>query len=376
MNLVTITIDGEEFPVPPGTPVLQVARRNGIYIPHLCYLEGLPAYGGCRLCLVEVEGAREYQLSCSTPATQGMVVRTKTPALREMQRGILEFIISDHPNRCLTCHRLKHCPANGVCLRDSVVTDRCVTCAKNGHCELQAACDFLNMAGYMTYDREQQVLEKAYKTVERVNPLIERDYNKCIVCARCIRVCDEVREIRAYGLTYRGPAAQVDTVNGLPLNQTDCEFCGACVDVCPVESLMDKPAKWAGTPQRFATTVCNYCGVGCELRLEIRNDRIIRLHAADGPANHGQACIKGHFGMDFIHHPDRLTTPLVRKNGELVPTSWDEALSLVAATFARHKGDGFAAIASGKATNEDNYVIQKLTRAVMSTNNIDHCARL
>lgn len=381
MDTVGITIDGKKLEVEAGAGILEVAKREGIYIPHLCYFEGLSVYGGCRLCVVEVEGLPYLPQACIAKVNDGMVIRTDTAAVREMQRGVMELILSDHPGRCLDCHRRKHCRLGDVCLRDNEVTERCITCAKNGSCELQDVAEFLDMQGWQRYYGETTHWysngEWQHRPIERTNPFIEREYDKCILCTRCVRVCEEIRGVSAIQLTNRGFQAEINSPFGLPLHETNCEFCGACVEVCPTAALMDRQSKWLGAPERVVETICPYCGVGCGIRLELSGDRILRSRPnPESPVNRGQLCVKGRYGLGFVHHPDRLSKPLIKRDGAFVEASWEEALDLIAHRLSEYKGDQFAAIASAKCTNEENYLIQKFARAVMGTNNVDHCARL
>lgn len=203
------------------------------------------------------------------------------------------------------------------------------------------------------------------------HPFIERDPNKCIACLRCVQVCSDVQEIGAISVVYRVGTAE--GYGGSLLN-TPCVSCGMCVDVCPVGALV---AKNELRPVHTVKTICPYCGVGCGVILGVRGNHIVSVRGdPDSPVNRGQLCVKGRFGYEFVRHPDRLTTPLVRRDGKLVPVSWEEALDLVARRLAAYRGDQFAMITSARCTNEDNYVMQKFARAVMGTNNVDHCARL
>jgi predicted molibdopterin-dependent oxidoreductase YjgC len=376
---VTITIDGRQIEVEPGARLLDVAEANDIYIPHLCYYPNLSIYGGCRMCVVEIEGARGQPMACTTYVAEGMEVTTQSEALTELRRQAMALMQSDHPGRCFDCHRIVHCPPGYTCLRDYDVTERCLTCAKNKNCELQDTTEWINLRQCNVYYKEKLSWygDREWIPIERDNPFIERDYNKCILCTRCVRVCEEVRGRAVYALTYRAGRAQIDTCDGLPLHETNCEFCGACIDVCPTASLMDRKSKWEGIAERRVKTTCPYCGVGCSMFLEIKGEKIIRVTPdAEGPANMGQLCVKGRFGLEFVQDERRLTTPLIKRDGKFVEADWDEALDLVAEKFAQYKGDQFAVVSSAKCTNEENYVVQKFARGAMGTNNVDHCARL
>ncbi|NQT16421.1 MAG: molybdopterin-dependent oxidoreductase, partial [Planctomycetes bacterium] len=345
MDKITLTIDGLEVSAAPGTSLLNAAKAEGIYIPHLCDHPDLKPAGVCRLCMVEIEGRRPA-LACLTPIEEGMVVKTEGPEIDPVRRIATELLIVNHHGDCLTC-------------------------SKNDQCELRRVASFVGI------DEERLArLRRTEKTVpvDTSNPFFDLDLNKCILCGICVRTCDEVQGVGAIDFAFRGFDTAISTFANKPMVESRCESCGECLVRCPVGALRPKGA---AQPTREVTTTCPYCGVGCGIHLGVRGDRIVSARGdRDNPVNSGRLCVKGRFGHDFVNHPDRLTTPLVKKDGQFVEVTWDEALKLVAEKFAQYKGEQFAVFSSAKITNEENYLVQKFGRAVMGTNHVDHCARL
>jgi len=349
---ITLTIDGKLVEAEQGMTVFQAAKFAGIEIPHLCYHEALPPTGACRMCLVEVEGARGPVTSCGFQAADGMVVKTNTEVLNKTRKMIIELLLTDHPLDCMTCE-------------------------KTGNCKLQ---DYAYQYG-ITKPRFEG--ERHEYPIDTSNPFIVRDLNKCILCGRCVAACDRLQVSEVLEFSQRGFSAKLVADDGKPLQDSSCVFCGRCVSVCPVGALTEKQSKGKGRiwETEQIKTICNYCGCGCTVVLHVKDGKIVQVSSTeDSPVAHGSLCVKGRFGWDFIHSPDRLTTPLIKKDGEFVEASWDEALNLVASKFGEikkeHGGDSLAVLASAKCSNEENYLIQKFSRAVLGTNNLDHCARL
>jgi formate dehydrogenase alpha subunit len=367
MKKVSLTIDGVQIEADSGTTVLEAAEQHGIYIPTLCYHPLLTPFGGCRLCIVEVAGTPGFPAACTTPVANGLVVRTATEQVQELRREVLKLLLARHPYTCLVCERKEDCDAWQGTIRKVGVTTGCQYCPQNAQCELQKLVEYLGVAE-IDYPITYRGLP-----VHTEDPFFDQDYNLCIVCGRCVRVCQEVRYNGTLAFTYRGDEALVGPAFNRPHLETNCEFCGSCVDVCPTGALADKRSKWEGVPTSAVATICPYCSVGCSLDLNLKNGRVISSTPHyESPVNHGQACVRGRYGVvEIVHSMDRLTVPLVRKNGRLVETSWDEAVEVVANGFARYRADQFALITSAGCTNEENYVLQKFARAVMGSNNID-----
>ena len=369
MEKINLIINDQQVEATKGMTVLEAVQAAGIYIPTLCYYPDLEPYGGCRLCVVEIENVRGLPTSCTTPAANGMVVTTESPTINDVRRTALELMLTNHPCECLECHRRDRCGPYDICLRHVAVTDRCVVCPANENCELQKVVDYLGV-------HELRISKDTRRfPIDDSNPFFDIDRNRCILCARCVRACQEITCVGAIDLAYRGYSMKVATFGDKPLFDSICKSCGECMVRCPVGALVPKESHQI---EREVKTICPYCGVGCQMYLGIKDEQVVSVRGAeDGEANHGLLCVKGRFGIsEFVHHADRLTAPLIKKNGQFEEATWEEALAFVADKLGSFKGDEVAVISSAKCTNEENYVMQKFARVVLGTNNVDHCARL
>jgi formate dehydrogenase alpha subunit len=362
---LTLTIDGKTVTAQPGQVVLQAALDNGIYIPYLCYFPGMKPWGACRMCVVEIEGVRGTPASCTTPVADKMVVKTSTPLLQALRQGILELLLSEHPHGCLTCHRIDLCGPTDICLRHVRVTDRCVVCPKNERCELKDTVRFVGVP-------METPLPYAYRNlpIEVRDPFYDRDYNLCIACNRCVRACEELRGDNAICMVERSGTVLVGTSRGVSLLESGCEFCGACIDVCPVGALVERRWKWEKAAATAFTT-CPNCPVGCQVKVEVdRRGRLIRAIGDWNAHNRGMLCYKGKFGLEFVNAPGALRRPLIRQDGLLREASWEEALEYTARRLGEYRGS-YALLLGWRATNEDAYVAQKFARVVMGSNAVD-----
>jgi formate dehydrogenase alpha subunit len=360
-----LIIDGRTVDVPSGQTVLEAARTAGIIIPSLCYHPDLSVDGSCRLCLVEVEQMPGQVAACALPVSEGLVVRTETPALAESRRFVLEMLLRRYADA-------------GYAAGDRHET------------EFQ---HWVRRYGARLPEGVQPT--PRYTVNSDPNPLVWVDLNKCILCTRCVRACEEVQCRFVWGVGYRGDGARVIAGLDTTLLDARCESCGACVAYCPTGALDDKMSVGLGRPDRVVATICAYCGVGCGLGLNVRAGRIIRVTSdPDAPVNGLALCVKGRYGYDFVHHPERLARPRVRRylldggtkhagsgtGQDWVEVGWDAALDLVARKLAAVKresgADAVGVLASAKCTNEENYLPQKFARQVVGTHNVDHCARL
>jgi predicted molibdopterin-dependent oxidoreductase YjgC len=362
---VKLTIDSKTIEAPEGARLLDVARQNGLTIPTLCYHRDLTPTGNCRICVVEVQGQRFLQAACITNVWDGMVVQTSSERVVRSRRLTLELMLANHPQDCLVCDA-------------------------SGSCELQD----------LAYDYQVEVPKWGSKGTRYVpdsdpNPFVRVDFNKCILCRRCVLACAEVQGRFVWGVAYRGFQEKIVAGADTTMLEARCESCGQCSAYCPTGALSDKMSYGLGRAHqvRKVTTTCSYCGVGCQFDLNVKNERIIGVTSnPDAPVNGMALCVKGRYGYDYIHHPDRLTKPQVRRylleggkrehgsRGDWVEVDWETALNITANKLreARDKfgADSVGVLTSAKCLNEENYLMNKFTRQVIGTNNIDHCARL
>jgi len=359
--MIQITINNQPLEVSEGTTVLQAANLANIVIPTLCDHKDLRPYGGCRLCVVEIEGARAPMAACTMPIFDGMAVHTESDDLTESRIEILKLLLSNYYD------------ANEDGPREE--------------------SELLYWVRHYDIDlAEFSAKEPRYKIDSDANPFIRVDLNKCILCTRCIRACEEIQGRDVWSLAERGYESRIVAGADTDLLDGRCESCGACVAYCPTGALGSKIALPHRTADNQVTTTCTYCGVGCQFDLNVKDNQVISVTSnPDSPVNGMAMCVKGRYGFDFIHHPERLTRPRVRKylldgnpkpkgRGDWVEVDWDTALEITANKLRDIRddfgGDSIGVLTSAKCLNEENYLMNKFARQVIGTNNIDHCARL
>lgn len=356
---IAAVIDGIPVEAALGMTILQAAREAGIPIPVLCEFPGLEAVGACRVCLVEAEKNPKLMTACSTPIVEGMVIHTRSPKVLEARRMVLELLLVRHPLDCFSC-------------------------ASNGKCQLQDLCYEMGIKESPFHEPEDTC---GQYPLDDANPFYVRDRNKCVLCGRCVRACDSFARYRAVDFQHRGLNAMVEPPLGKTLENSDCVFCGQCVQVCPVGALYEKTAYGQGRPWELeeVKTVCSYCGVGCELVMKVNRNtgriaNVVGDYSSKTALNKGRTCVKGRFSWQFVHHQDRLKTPLIREGEAFREATWEEALACVAEGLGKVKKEkgpqavGF--LSSARCTNEENYLLQRLAREVVGTHNVDHCAHL
>ncbi|WP_373791349.1 formate dehydrogenase subunit alpha [Delftia acidovorans] len=358
-RLITLEIDGREVCVPEGTSLMRAAMEGGVSVPKLCATDSLEPFGSCRLCLVQIEGRKGFPASCTTPAEPGMKVRTQSPQLQELRRGVMELYISDHPLDCLTC-------------------------SANGDCELQDMAGTVGLREVRYgFDGANHFKGQARAEVDVSNPYFSYDPSKCIVCNRCVRACEETQGTFALTISGRGFESRVTAGQGGSFMDSDCVSCGACVQACPTATLQEKTVTELGQAGHSAITTCAYCGVGCGFKAEMKGEQVVRMVPwKDGQANEGHACVKGRFAWGYATHKDRITRPMVRAKitDPWREVSWEEAIAHTAREFrriqAKHGKDSIGGITSSRCTNEEAYLVQKLVRTAFGNNNVDTCARV
>src|SRR6478672_1259297 len=342
-DLVKLTIDGKPVEAPPGTLVIDAAKRAGIEIPAFCYWEGLTLQAACRMCLVEVEKMPKLMASCTLPVGEGMVVRTETPQVAQARKSTLEFLLTNHPLDCPVCD-------------------------KGGECELQDMV-FRYGAGESRFTER-----KVHVDEQQWSPVVYFDAPRCILCYRCVRVCNEGMGVGALGVSNRGVISEIVPNKH---DYLECDECGACIDICPVGALTSGSYRYQTRPweMNHVGTICTHCGDGCRTTLGVRDDKIIRGNNRDRSGINGEfLCVKGRYAFDFYNNPERLQAPLVRVGDTFEPISWAKAFEMIAGRFdeVKARGGKFGVIGSNHTTNEENYFLQKFARQGLGTKNIDH----
>ncbi len=353
-TIVSLEIDGKPVTVPRGTSLMRAAVEAGVQVPKLCATDSVEPFGSCRLCLVEIEGRRGTPASCTTLAEPGMKVRTSSPKLAKMRRGMMELYISDHPLDCLTC-------------------------AANGNCELQ---DMAGVVGLREVRYGYDGANHLKSVKDESNPYFTFDPSKCIVCSRCVRACEEVQGTFALTIQGRGFESVVSAGNK-DFIDSECVSCGACVQACPTATLMEKSVIAKGQGEHSIITTCAYCGVGCSFKAEMQGNEVVRMVPyKDGKANHGHSCVKGRFSWGYATHRDRMLKPMIRSKitDPWREVTWEEAINYAASEFkriqAKYGVDSIGGITSSRCTNEETYLVQKMIRAAFGNNNVDTCARV
>ena len=370
--MITINIDNQILEVPKGLTILQSAERNNIYIPSLCAHKDLTPFGGCRICIVEVEGMRGFPTACTTPVEEGMIIRTQTAQVKAERMEILQLILSEHTSSCLICDEKEECKQFMGTIRKVGVITGCRYCPNDRQCELQDLVEKMGVKeiNYPIYYRNLRV--------EKDDPFYDRDYNLCILCGRCIRVCQEIRSANTLAFKQRGRSTVIGPAYHRTHLEAGCEFCGACVSVCPTGALSEKVRKWEGQEEKEVVTTCSFCGVGCQIRLLVKGDRVIgSLPVEDPVVSDGQLCVKGRFCVvELVGNYQRLRKPYKTQNQTKVEIFWDEALQLAVEKLSDCSPEDFGMLISPNCSNEDLYIAQKFVRVVLGSNHIDSTARI
>lgn len=368
--MATLTVDGKVIEAPAGAPLVEVLKNNGFYVSSLCYIDGLKPYAGCRSCLVDIEGPPGLQLSCTAVVQDNMVVRTDTEEVKEGRKAVLSIILANHSDRCLTCHRREHCHPGDICLRDDVVTHRCLTCSKNYRCELQATCEMVGMSGYEPWvGEERSWYQTPQPPADRANPFMEFDPQMCIICTRCVRACDEKRHTGAITLGGRGWDARIFFGAGGAIDESNCDFSGACIDVCPTATLMEHPNKWVAKPDTWTTTTCDSCAIGCSIKLGSAEGRGVIVRPGDGnPVSDDQICVRGRYHYDSLKPRERLGKHLLRRGNIQAPATLAEAAAEAARALKAAAGSGkVGVLVGGNVTNEEAYLAAQIAKSLKTT---------
>lgn len=354
-----LKIDNQTVTAQANETILDCALRHGIDIPHLCTHSNLSPYGACRMCVVEIEGMRGYPTSCTTPAADDMVVSTNTPALRELRRNILALMMLEHPSACLVCDKRDLCSQYRPHAEKAGRTTGCHTCSNKEICQVRSLSEQLGF--------KELPVQPAYhhRPLDRSNPFIDRDLNLCILCGRCVRICQHHQNRTVIDFINRGSETYIGQAFDCSLKDAGCQFCGSCIDVCPTGTLAERYAKWYGKPDTFIESTCIFCDAACALKLATHNDKLVTAQALNEDV---PVCLLGRFALpEFLNHPDRLSKPLVRIGKVLRPTEWDQALEAASAKLKNYQGDSFALVCDTTSTLEDRYLFKKFTNDVMNS---------
>ena len=356
-----LTIDSKTVEAREGETVMQCALRNDISIPHLCTHDTLDSFGACRMCVVEIEGQRGYPTSCTTPAAEGMVVRTDGPAVAKLRRNILGMILLEHPSACLVCGKRELCEQFRPEAEKVGRTTSCHTCNRKDICEVRILADELGVAELPAAPTYQQ------KPIERTDPFLDRDLNLCILCGRCVRICKQLHGVSYIDFVGRGSETHIGQAFGRSLQEAGCQFCGACIDICPTGCLSERYAKWRGKGDASGRTTCIFCDVGCVIELQSSGGKLItsRSVCQDQPI-----CVLGRFAVpEFLNGRDRLVVATVREDGGIRKAEFAEAIEIAAGRLKEYIGDSFALVCDATCTLEDRYVLGKFTQEVMKSSN-------